>query len=187
MKVREELNWISRLFLFPLLKIDMFSKAFVHNKDISPAFSKIRTLRYDFTVIAGEIEKAIQAGGASVHAYCAAINNPWDKYVFQVENPLSKRLNALLGKEQRTNVSLIYYTLSVLSVLDYFLNNANSWAYKSNMAKLFRSSDADGLVPEPPPEKSVDADEIFNRYIETLKARNASRNKADLAGQTHGG
>ncbi|MDR0707974.1 MAG: hypothetical protein LBF60_08910 [Treponema sp.] len=180
MKIREELNWTARLFLFPQLKIDMFSKSFVHNKEISSAFPKIRTLRQDFTIIAQEIEKAVQAGGASAHASCAAINNPWDKYVFQVENPLSKRLNALLSKEQRTNVSLIYYTLSVLSVLDYFLNNANSWAYKTNTAKLFRSSDDDGFVPEPPPEKSVDADEIFRRYIETLKARNASKNKTDL-------
>ncbi|MDR0637954.1 MAG: hypothetical protein LBG27_03465 [Spirochaetaceae bacterium] len=175
MKIREELNWTARLFLFPLLKIDMFSQAFVHKKDITPAFPKIRTLRQDFTIIAGEIEKAMQAGGASAHASCAAINNPWDKYIFQVENPLSKRLNALLGKEHRTNVSLIYYTLSVLSVLDYFLNSADSWAYKTNTAKLFRSSDAAGFVPVPPPEKAVDADMIFKRSIEKLKARETSK------------
>jgi hypothetical protein len=171
MKVREELNWTARLFLFPMLKLDMFSQAFVHKKDIISVFPKIRTLRRDFTVIAGEIEKAMQQGGASTHAHCAAIYNPWDKYVFQVENPLSKRLNALLGKEHRTNVSLIYYTISVLSVLDYFLNNANSWAYKTNTAKLFRSSDADGLVPESLPEKTIDAEAIFKRYIENLKTQ----------------
>jgi hypothetical protein len=187
MKVREELTWTARLFLFPLLKSDRFSKTFVHNKDISRAFSKIRTLRQDFTVIAEEIEKAIQEGGASAHAPCAAINNPWDRYVFQVENPLSRRLNALLGKERRTNVSLIYYTLSVVSVLDYFLNNAHSWAYKTNTAKLFRSSDSDGLIPESPPKQNVDADEVFKRYIETLKVRELSKkqNGTDLAGQTH--
>jgi hypothetical protein len=181
-KVREELNWTARLFLFPMMKIDMFSQTFVHKKDIIPAFPKIRTLRRDFTIIAEEIEKAMQQGGSSTHAYCAAIYNPWDKYVFQVENPLSNRLNALLSKEHRTNVSLIYYALSVLSVLDYFLNNANSWAYRTNTAKLFRSSDIDGLVPGPLPEKTIDADAIFKRYIEKLKTQGTSK-KQDAAFQ----
>jgi hypothetical protein len=182
-KVREELNWVARLFLFPLLKIDMFSQALIHKKDILSAFPKIRTLRQDFTIIAEEIEKAMQAGGASAHASCAAINNPWSRYVFQVENPLSKRLDALLGREHRTNVSLIYYTMSVLSVLDYFLNNANSWAYKTNTAKLFRSSDVDGLVPEPPHEKTVDADAVFKRSIEKLKARETSKKQGGAESQ----
>jgi hypothetical protein len=175
MKVREELNWTARLFLFPLLKIDMFSQTLAHKKDIIPAFPKIRAARQDFTIIADEIDKAMRAGGPSTGARCAAINNPWDKYVFQVENPLSRRLNALLDKEHRTNVSLIYYTLSVLSVLDYFVNNANSWAYKTNTAKLFRSSDADGLVPETPHDKTIDADSIFNRNLEKRRARNISK------------
>jgi hypothetical protein len=175
LKVREELNWIARLFLLPQLKIDMFSQAFVHKKDITSAFPKIRALRHDFTIIADEIDRAIRAGGPSAKALCAAINNPWDQYVFQVENPLSKRLNALLDREHRTNVSLIHYTLSVLSVLDYFLNNPDSWAYKTNTAKLFRSSDADGVIPTPPPGEAVDADAIFKRRIEKLKTQNASK------------
>jgi hypothetical protein len=179
MKVREELNWTARLFLFPMMKNDMFSQGLISKKDISPAFPKIRTLRQDFSIIAGEIEKTIQERNTFIHAHCSVINNPWEKYVFQVENPLSKRLDALLSKDHRTNVSLIYYTMSVLSVLDYFLISSDSWAYKTNSAKLFRSSDADGLVPEPPPERNIDADAIFKRHIERLKAQGAAKKEAD--------
>jgi hypothetical protein len=175
MKVREELNWTARLFLLPFMKIDMFAPIPVYKKDITAVFPKIRALRQDFTVIAGEIEKAMKAGGSSVQAPCAAIKNPWDQYVFQVENPLSKRLSALLGKENRTNVSLVYYTLSILSVFDYFINNANSWAYKTNTAKLFRSQDTDGLMPETPPETIIDADAIFKQFIGKLKARETAK------------
>jgi hypothetical protein len=171
MKLREELNWLARLYLFPSLKIDSFSQMPVHKKDITPIFPKVRTLRQDFIIIAGEIEKALQEGGASAMVRCAAINNPWDPYVFQVANPLSKRLNMLLGKENRTNVSLIYYTLSVLTVLDYFINNPQSWAYQTNTAKLFRSSDAEGIFPESLPEKRIDADAVFKQSIEKLKAQ----------------
>jgi hypothetical protein len=173
MKLREELNWLARLFLFPSLKIDSFSQMPVHKNDVTPIFPKIRILRQDFVVIAEEIEKALQEGGASVRAHCAAVKNPWDPYVFQVANPLSKRLDMLLGKENRTNISLIYYTLSVLTVLDYFINNPNSWAYQTNTAKLFRSSDAEGLLPESLPEAFIDADAVFMRSIEKLKAQSA--------------
>jgi hypothetical protein len=161
------------------MKNDMFSQALIRKKDISPAFPQIRTLRQDFSLIAGEIEKAIHESNDFVQAQCVVINNPWDKYVFQVENPLSKRLDALLAKEHRTNVSLVYYTMSVLSVLDYFLNSADSWAYKTNAAKLFRSSDAEGLVPAPPPELTIDADAIFKQHIETLKAQEAAKKRED--------
>jgi hypothetical protein len=175
MKLREELNWSARLFLFPSLKIDSFTQALKHKKDVTPVFSKIRTLRQDFTIIAEKIEEALRSGGASVQAPCAAIHNPWDQYIFQVANPLSKRLNMLLGKENRTNVSLIYYALSALAVLDYLVNNPNSWAYQTNTAKLFRSSD--GIFPEPLPEKSIDADAIFKQSIEKLKAQHTPNNK----------
>jgi hypothetical protein len=178
MKLREELNWLARLFLFPSLKIDSFAQMLVQKKDVIPIFPKIRILRQDFTVIAEEIEKALQEGGASAMARCAAVNNPWDPYVFQVANPLSKRLDMLLGKENRTNVSLIYYTLSVLTVLDYFINNPNSWAYQTNTAKLFRSSDADGLLPESLPEKFIDADAVFKQSVEKLKAQPAQNNSS---------
>jgi hypothetical protein len=176
-KLREELNWQARLYLFPSLRIDTFAQPSINKKDISAIFPKVRILRHDFAAIAGEIEKALQAGGASTSAECAAISNPWEKYVFQVANPLSKRLNMLLGAQSRTNVSLIYYTLSVLTVLDYLLNNPNSWAYQTNTAKLFRSSDVDGIFPESPPEKYIDANEIFRQSIEKLKTQSAPKDK----------
>ncbi|MDR1230996.1 MAG: hypothetical protein LBK61_06305 [Spirochaetaceae bacterium] len=177
-KLREELNWQARLYLFPSLKMDSFAQPTIHKKDITAIFPKVRVLRHSFTVIAGEIETALHSGGASALAECAAISNPWDKYVFQVSNPLSKRLNSLLGKESRTNVSLIYYAISVLSVLDYLINNPNSWAYQANTAKLFRSSDTNGIFPESPPERHIDADEIFRRSIEKLKMQRAQNNKS---------
>jgi hypothetical protein len=174
-KLREELNWNARLFLLPSLKIDSFLQSTIHKNDITAIFPKVRILRQSFTVIAGEIETALRDGGASAQAQCATINNPWDQYVFQVANPLSKRLNMLLGKENRTNVSLIYYTLSVLTVLDYLINNPNSWAYRTNRAKLFRSSDISGLIPESLPEKFIDADALFKQSIEKLKVQHAPK------------
>jgi hypothetical protein len=170
-KIREELNWVARLSLFPSLQIESFGAVPFGKKDIVAIFPKVRTLRQSFTTIAGEIETALQRGGAAANAPCAAIGNPWSKYEFQVENPLSKRLKMLLGGESRTNVSLIYYTMSVLAVLDYFLNNPASWAYRTNTSKLFRSSDESGLVPESLSHIVVDAESLFRKSVEHLKQR----------------
>jgi hypothetical protein len=162
-KLRDELNWTKKLFFFPHFMIEAFSPPPFHKKDISPICEKIRILRHFFNGLAVEIDRALKAG--KTNDELPSILNPWDTYVFQVQNPLSRRLNALLGKQSRTNVNLVFYTLSCITVLDHFLNNRNSWAYKTNEAKLFRSSDKEGLKPCSVPETKIDADAIFKDYI----------------------
>jgi hypothetical protein len=179
-KLREELTWLMRLYLFPSFPAESFSPPPFKKNDINAIFPKVRTLRADFTSIAYEIETALKAGGADADAKCNAIINPWDEYVFQVPNPLSKRLDLLLGKKSRNNVSLIFFTLSVLTVLDYLLNNINSWGYKTNTNKLFRSFDEDGLKPAPLPDVKIDADAIFKRSVEKLKSQKAEGTSKNL-------
>jgi hypothetical protein len=80
---------------------------------------------------------------------------------FQVPNPVSKRLDALLGKT-KTNASLIFYTLAVTVVLDNLVNNENSWAYTdSHPGVLFRSINGDGVTPLFGVDEKVDPEEIF--------------------------
>jgi hypothetical protein len=170
MKIRTELNYVAHFSLFPLLQIESLNADSFRKKEVDAVSSKIRTLRQAFTRIAASIERAMKAGGAAAGAHCEAINNPWDNYDFAVENPLSKRLNLLLDKKNRSNVSLVFYTISVISVLDYFLNNPDSWAYRTNPDKLFRSLDSKGLEPAVAPA-AIDADAIFKRVTAQLKKK----------------
>jgi hypothetical protein len=170
MKVRTELNYVAHFSLFPLLKIESLTAGSFRKEEVDAVFPKIRILRQAFTKIAASIERALKAGGAAAGAHCEAINNPWDNYDFAVENPLSKRLDLLLDKKNRNNVSLVFYTISVISALDYFLNNPASWAYRTNQSKLFRSLDSEGLEPAVAPA-IIDADAIFKRVIAQLKKK----------------
>ena len=97
-------------------------------------------------------------------ALCPGINNPWDEYEFQVPNPLSQRLNVLLTGKTKNNASLIFYTLAVATVLDYLVNNEESWAYSSDSPALFRGiGDTGG---DSSGEDHVDADAIFHASVQ---------------------
>ena len=85
-------------------------------------------------------------GGRDADAAVDGLKNPWSPYVFQIENPLSKRLNTLLAKNQRDNVSLIFFTLAIVTVLDNLMNDENSIAYTADMNKLYRTAE-DGETP----------------------------------------
>ena len=76
--------------------------------------------------------------------------NPWDRYQFDLPNVISKRLDVLLGAKRSdsetaaTNANLIKYTLCIMSVLDWWINNPESPAYTSDPRKIWRISDKDG-------------------------------------------
>ncbi|MCQ2612957.1 MAG: hypothetical protein MJ183_05065 [Treponemataceae bacterium] len=82
----------------------------------------------------------------------------WAPYKFAVPNPISKRLDVLLGgkgSKNATNLNLLKYTASVLAVLNWWINDKGSAAYMEDATIPFRR-DMNGkpvfnvnLVPNP--------------------------------------
>lgn len=65
-------------------------------------------------------------------------------YNFDVENSISFRLNLLLGggkSKGRTNLNLLKYTLCALRVLDWWINDKDSLAYKSSATIPYRTAE----------------------------------------------
>jgi hypothetical protein len=115
--------------------------------------------------VASGIEHGLKAGGPGDNAHCDGIENPWENYNFQVPNPVSNRLDALLGKK-RTNASLIFYTLAVVVVLDNLVNNENSWAYNDDRPSvLFRSVNNAGINPAFGVDTEIDAEALFRQSL----------------------
>ena len=137
----------------------------IQKKETIPIYAKIKTLRKYLTAVATGIEKGNKAGGAEARAPCDGIENPWDPYVFQVPNPLSIRLDAILSPKNKTNATLIYFCLAITSVLDYLVNNEDSWAYRESAGPLFRSVNGEGITPLTGVDNRIDADEIFKRSL----------------------
>ncbi|MCL2758875.1 MAG: hypothetical protein FWD22_01540 [Treponema sp.] len=160
-KILNELHWIKRLYFLPYYKFESIGPPPFPKNDVVPIYSEIRKLRKYLTAVAFGIEQGTRAGGAAAKAPCRGINNPWEQYNFQVPNPISKRLDMMLPPEKRMNVTLIFFSLSAITVLDYLVNNENSWVYGSRPGPLFRSTRNEGITPVFGVDEKLNAEQIF--------------------------
>jgi hypothetical protein len=165
-KMLSDLHWTKRLYFLPFYKFESLATPPFQKKDITPIYPEIKKLRKYLTAVAAGIEQGMRAGGAEKRAPCDGIDNPWESYIFQVPNPLSLRLEALLSEKAKNNTSLIFFTLAVTAVLDYLVNNEDSWAYGSSRSGvLFRSVDGEGIQPLTGVDTRIDADNIFKQAM----------------------
>jgi hypothetical protein len=172
-KLITELHLIKRFYFLPFYKFDALVPHTILKKDTISIYTKIRTFRKYVAAVAAGIEYGNKAGGAAATAQCDGIENPWEPYVFQVPNPLSIRLDAILGPKGKTNASLIYFCLAIATVLDYLLNNEKSWAYGVPSMPLFRSENGEGITPLTGVDTHIDADAIFKQAHKQRQINNA--------------
>jgi len=160
-KQLNELQWIKRLYFLPYYKFESIGPPPFPKQDIISFYTEIRKLRKFLTIVAKGIENGIRSGGAAAKAPCGGINNPWEAYTFQVPNTVSRHMDMMLPPERRVNATLIFFTLSTVTVLDYLVNNENSWAYSGRSVPLFRSIRNEGITPLFGVDEKLDADQIF--------------------------
>ncbi|MCL2720549.1 MAG: hypothetical protein FWD47_04325 [Treponema sp.] len=160
-----ELHWIKRLYFLPYYRFESMGPPPFPKKDIVAIYAETRKLRKFLTAIAKGIEHGMRAGGASAKAPCNGINNPWETFNFQVPNPISKRLDLMLPPERKMNATLVFFSLSAVTLLDHLINNENSWAYASRPGPLFRSVNNEGIFPLFGVDEKIDADRIFKESL----------------------
>ncbi|MDR0629987.1 MAG: hypothetical protein LBG24_10190 [Treponema sp.] len=170
-RIYSELQWIKRLYYLPYYKIENFSNSPFKKSSITAVYPEVRRLRRCLSTVAGKIDLVSkQKGWTEGQGSCEGIENPWKSYIFQVSNPLSMRLNMLLGAKKRNNASLIYFTLAVATVLDHVVNNYNSWAYEHNEEPLFRSVNDEGIIPQFGVDEKIDANALFKQVMQERRA-----------------
>jgi hypothetical protein len=165
-KILNELHWIKRLYFLPYYRFESLGPPPFQKQDVIAIYSQIRKLRINLTAIAMGIEQGTRTGGASVKTPCDGINNPWETWNFPVPNPISRRLDMMLPQERKINATLIFFSLSAITVLDYIVNNENSWSYEGGRpGPLFRSVRNEGITPLFGVDKKLDADKIFRESL----------------------
>jgi hypothetical protein len=165
-RLLNELHWIKRLYFFPYYKFESFYPPPFKKNEVDALYPEIRQMRKYLTVVAAGIEQGNRLGGAEKKAPCDGINNPWEPYVFQVSNPLSVRLDALLkNPKQRNNASLVFFSLAVVTVLDHIVNDETSWAYADRPGPLFRSINGEGMQPVYGVEHKINTTALFDESI----------------------
>lgn len=115
------------------------------------------------------------------HGVVPKIKNPWAHYQFDISNEISKRLDILLGAKNTSentranNANLLKYTLSIISVLDWWINNAESPAYTSNPEHIYRISEVDGRPKFSIPERT-DQNKLFKEAIQAAYQKRTEGN-----------
>jgi len=166
MNLLNDIHWVRRYFLFPYYDYRSGIPPSFSRKNTTPLYSAARRLRVALTNLAADIEEAVQSGKMqAAGTECTHIKNAWAGYSFEIENPVSKRLHYLFNKDKRTNVSLIYVTLAICTVLDSFLNNPESPAYTANQSMIFRSVNNKGKTPVLWVDKRTDTFDIFTQSL----------------------
>jgi hypothetical protein len=174
-KTLNGIRWVKRLYFLPYYKFDSVGPPPFQKQDVTAIYSEVRNFRKYLTMVAAGIDQGNHLGGAEAKVHCDGINNPWDRYSFEITNPVSRRLDALLSPGRRNNTALIFFALSVITVLDNLLNNENSWAYGEKVGPIFRSVDNQGVKPVFGIDNKLDADKIFKE--EMRKKEQAKGNK----------
>jgi hypothetical protein len=170
-----ELHWVKRLFFLPYYKFESVMPPTMKKGDVTPIYPEIRLMRKYLTAVAAGIEQGNQQGGAERQAPCDGIDNPWAPYNFEVPNPVSIRLDSLLDPKKRNNAALVFFSLSVITVLDHLVNDESSWSYENRPGPLFRSANGEGVMPLFGVETKIDADLIFKQ---AMKDRDRARQKS---------
>ena len=176
---KENLNniyWRMKFYFLPCYKFNAPTLKHPSNDSkYKPMYSRIEYIRTVLTVIVRRIDE-----NASSKKPVLGVMNPWNRYVFDLPNNISRRLDVLLGAKHEddvtraTNANLIKYTLCIAAVLDWWVNNPTSPAYQSSPDNVYRVSAKDGgpefSVPERSDQGQLFADEV-KRAIAARKAK----------------
>ena len=139
-----------------------------------PLFHRTDFARKFLTLVINECDQK-----AATKATCSLIENPWEHYKFSIPNEVSKRLDVLLGAQNKTanttanNANLLKYTLCFMAVLDWWINNPGSPAYATEPMHIWRVSEVDGKplfsVPERKDQNKLFAERIRASYQKAAK------------------
>lgn len=145
----------------------------VDNSKYKPLFHRTDFARKYLTLVINECDTVAKTKGS-----VKLITNPWEHYHFDIQNEVSKRIDVLLGAQNKTsttnatNANLLKYTLCFISVLDWYINNPESPAYTTDPFHIYRVSPADGK-PQFSVEERNDQNKLFADAIKASYQRKA--------------
>jgi hypothetical protein len=169
-KLITSILWQTTYHFLPNFKFDqlLLERPADESKYIA-LFHRTDFARRYLSIVVNECDAAARSRGT-----VQSVENPWEHYKFDIPNEISKRLDVLLGGQNTgpntnaTNANLLKYTLCIVAVLDWWINNPDSPAYSAPPMQIYRVSSDDGKplfsVPERNDQNKLFADEIKAAY-----------------------
>ncbi|MDR3284532.1 MAG: hypothetical protein LBS97_05080 [Treponema sp.] len=166
-KLISNLIWQTKYFFLPHLNFITLAKP-QYEFNYRPLCLRVSFLQNVFASLVEKIDIAVKNRGV-----VPGIRNPWDNFIFDIPSTISRRIDALAFAQRRsllsTNASIIKYTASVLSVLDWLLNDLSSPSYLNENVTIYRS--AGGIAPIFPPPVRDDVNALFQQRIKQIEQR----------------
>lgn len=166
-KLLSNLYTMIKTMFLPYFDIRMYgtSKAMKDDR-LPPFFSRVKQLHRIMERYCEGIDAAHPENEAD--SSVPGIANPWDPYRFEIPNVISKRMDALFGGKTskiRTNAFLIKQSFLILSVLNWWINDRDSYAYRFPPEYLYRVVDPGSSVPAFGVNSRTDTDALFGRVL----------------------
>ncbi len=172
-KLLSNMYTLTRAMFLPHFNIQLYGTVKGPKDDrLPPFFTRVSRLMRLLTRYYSLIEE-VDLADRDPDAGIPGIRNPWDQYKFDIANNISKRLESLLVNthvKSRTNAVLIEYTMSILSVLDWWINDRTSYAYQEAPDYLYRVIEPGSSVPAFGVMPRTDVDALFVRRMKQLNA-----------------
>ena len=145
-KLITSLLWQTTYHFMPNFKFEqLLLEHPIDDSKYKPLYHRTDFARKFLTLVVNECDAQKKTKGA-----CKLVENPWEHYSFPIPNEISKRLDVLLGGQNKTsntsatNANLLKYTLCFVAVLDWWINNPDSPAHTTDPMHIWRVSEADG-------------------------------------------
>jgi|WetSurMetagenome_2_1015567.scaffolds.fasta_scaffold05373_5 hypothetical protein len=176
-KTLTSLLWQTNYHFLPAFRFDqLLLERPADDSKYRPLFLCTNFARTCLTSIVNECDHA-----SKTRSPVNMIQNPWEHYRFDIPNEISKRLDVLLGGQNNTpttnatNANLLKYTLCIIAVLDWWINNPDSPAYGTPPMQIYRISETDGK-PSFSTKERFDQNKLFADEIKTAYQHRTKNN-----------
>ena len=185
-KLMSDILWQTKYYFLPYFDFTQI----LLEKPANDSPYRALCLRTSFVreILTDIIEQSMKV--ADVHGLVAGVPDIWEPYRFGIPNVASRRLDVLLGAKRKSananNMSLLKYTLGIVSVLDWWLNDKMSPAYQCAGKIPYRVSPDDGDPLFSVPVRN-DQNKVFAHSIRAAaekKKAEESKLEADKAAGT---
>ncbi len=157
-----ELLWLTKYNFLPHFSFEqlLLERPLNSNKYLSLCV-RVAFLRDAFGNLVKQISQVEKSRGT-----VGGLNNPWEHYDFEINSPISKRMDVLLnGKDKSpnttaSNANVVKYIACIVAVLDWWINAKTSPAYQADSRKIYRTMPG-SQEPAFSIEQREDQDKLF--------------------------
>jgi hypothetical protein len=168
-KLLANMYTLTKHMFLPWFNINLYGTVKSKKEERLPAFYlRVSRLKNLLDRYYAEIAAAPEGSEQNIDGSVPGIINPWEPYTFDIANSVSRRLDAICGgkhSKTRTNALLIEHTLSILNVLDWWINSKDSFAYAKPPLYLYRVVEPGSSVPAFGVTSRSDVDALFIQHL----------------------